>query len=168
MTSSSGVLLAAYVLALIALGWPLGRFIANVLEGRRTFLTPLLGPLERLCYRIAGVRPDEEMTWRGYAGATLAFNAAGLLLVYAVQRLQAWLPLNPQHLGPVSADSAFNTAVSFATNTNWQGYGGETTMSYFSQMVALAVQNFVSAAAGIAVMAALIRGIARRTSETLG
>jgi K+-transporting ATPase ATPase A chain len=160
--------LALYVAVLVLLAWPLGHFMAAVLEGRRTFLSPLLGPLERLCYRCAGVRPDEEMTWRRYAAGVLAFNAVGLLAVYALQRLQGWLPLNPQHLGAVSPDSAFNTAVSFATNTNWQGYAGETTLSSLTQMLGLAVQNFVSAASGIAVLAALIRGLARRTSATLG
>jgi K+-transporting ATPase ATPase A chain len=114
------------------------------------------------------VNPGEEMGWKRYAFATLAFNAAGLIVVYALQRVQAWLPLNPQHLAPVSWDSAFNTAVSFATNTNWQGYGGETTMSYATQMLGLTVQNFVSAASGIAVMAAVIRGLARRSTSTIG
>ena len=168
MTPHSGFLLALYLAALLGLAWPLGQYMAAVLEGRRTFLSPLLGPIERLCYRLAGIAPDQEMTWKTYTWATLAFNAAGLLVVYALQRLQGWLPLNPQHLGPVSVDSSFNTAVSFATNTNWQGYGGETTMSYFTQMLGLTVQNFVSAASGIAVMAALIRGMARRSTDRIG
>src|SRR5262245_46585223 len=142
--------------------------MANVLEGRKTFLSGALGPLERLCYRLAGVRADEEMNWKRYAFAALTFNGAGLLVVYVLQRFQAWLPLNPQHLAAVTAHSSFNTAVSFSTNTNWQGYGGETTMSYFTQMLGLAVQNFVSAASGIAVMAALIRGLARHETRGLG
>jgi K+-transporting ATPase ATPase A chain len=168
MTHHGWVLLVAYLVVLIGLAWPLGQFMAAVLEGRRHVLSGLFGPIERVCYRAAGVRHDEEMTWRGYALATLVFNLVGLLVVYLLQRLQGWLPLNPQHLGAVTPDSAFDTAVSFATNTNWQGYGGETTMSYFTQMIGLAVQNFVSAATGIAVMAAVIRGIARRTTDTLG
>ena len=163
MTPHAWTLLIAYVAILILLAWPLGGYIASVLEGRRHLLS-WLSPVERLCYRVAGVRPDQEMTWRRYALAALAFNAVGLLVVYGLQRLQAWLPLNPQHLGAITPDSSFNTAVSFATNTNWQGYGGESTMSYLTQMLGLAVQNFVSAASGIAVMAAVIRGIARRTS----
>jgi len=161
MTVHAWTLLIAYVAILILLAWPLGGFIAAVLEGRRHLLS-WLSPVERLCYRVAGVRPDQEMTWRGYALAALAFNAVGLLAVYGLQRLQAWLPLNPQRLGAITPDSAFNTAVSFATNTNWQGYGGESTMSYLTQMLGLAVQNFVSAASGIAVMAAVTRGLARR------
>jgi K+-transporting ATPase ATPase A chain len=168
MTTHGWTLLIAYLAILTACGWPLGLYMADVLEGRRTFLSGLLGPIERVCYRLAGARPEEEMSWRRYAMSFLAFNAVGLLVVYALQRLQAWLPLNPQHLGPVTADSSFNTAVSFATNTNWQGYGGETTMSYLTQMAGLSVQNFVSAATGIAVLAAVIRGIARRTATTLG
>jgi len=167
MTAHAWTLLIAYVAILTLLAWPLGTFIASVLEGRRHAFS-WLAPVERLCYRLAGVRPEQEMTWRGYALATLAFNAAGMLFVYALQRLQAWLPLNPQGLGAITPDSAFNTAVSFATNTNWQGYGGETTMSYLTQMLGLAVQNFVSAASGIAVMAAVIRALARRSSATIG
>ena len=128
----------------------------------------VLGPIERLLYRIGGVRPEVEMKWTTYAGAMLVFNLFGFIAVYAIQRLQHLLPLNPQGLGPVSPDSAFNTAVSFATNTNWQGYGGETTMSYLTQMLALTVQNFVSAATGMAVLLALIRGLSRRQSETIG
>jgi K+-transporting ATPase ATPase A chain len=161
-------LLIGYVAVLTVLAWPLGRFMADVLEGRRTFLAGLLGPIERLCYRVAGVRPSEEMNWKQYAGATVAFNGVGLLVVYLLQRLQGWLPLDPQHLGAVSAHSSFNTAVSFATNTNWQDYGGETTMSYLTQMVGLSVQNFVSAASGIAVMVAVVRGIARHETDRLG
>jgi K+-transporting ATPase ATPase A chain len=168
MSSHGWALLIVYTAVLIGCAWPLGHFMANVLDGRRTFLTRWLGWLERLCYRVAGVDPSREMKWMPYAFAAIAFNAVGLLAVYLLQRLQGWLPLNPQHLKAVSADSAFNTAVSFATNTNWQGYGGETTMSYLTQMLGLAVQNFVSAATGIAVLAAVIRGLARRTTDTLG
>jgi K+-transporting ATPase ATPase A chain len=128
----------------------------------------VLGPIERLIYRCCGVRVTDEMGWKTYAVAMLLFNLAGLLVVYGLQRLQGVLPLNPQGLGAVTPDSSFNTAASFATNTNWQGYGGETTMSYLTQMLALTVQNFVSAAAGIATLAAFIRGFARRSAGTIG
>jgi potassium-transporting ATPase potassium-binding subunit len=159
---------AFYLVVLLLAAKPLGTYMARILEGERTWASRLLGPLERACYRVAGVNPTEEMTWRRYAGAMLAFNVLGLLAVYAIQRLQHTLPLNPQKLGPVTPDSAFNTAVSFATNTNWQGYGGETTMSYLTQMLGLTVQNFVSAATGIAVLTAFIRGFTRRSSGTIG
>jgi len=147
---------------------PLGAFMARVLEGQRTWLSPVIGPIERLCYRAAGVDPTREMGWKRYAAAMVLFNAAGLAVVYALQRLQPLLPLNPQHFPAVTPDSAFNTAVSFATNTNWQGYSGETTMSYLTQMLGLAVQNFVSAASGIAVLAAFVRGFSRHSSATIG
>jgi K+-transporting ATPase ATPase A chain len=153
---------------LIGLAVPLGIFIASVLEGRRTFMHPVLGPIERLCYRLGGVRPDDEMTWKRYAAGFLLFNAVGLVAVYVLQRTQGMLPFNPQALPGTTADSAFNTAVSFATNTNWQGYGGETTMSGLTQMLGLTVQNFLSAASGIAVLAALIRGFARASVATVG
>ena len=157
-----------YVVVLLALAKPLGEFMARALAGERTFLTPALGWLERLTYKASGVDPRREMRWTEYAAVTLIFNLVGLLVVYLVQRIQGVLPLNPAELGAVSSDSSWNTAVSFATNTNWQGYGGESTMSYFTQMVALAVQNFVSAATGIAVLAALIRGFARKQVSTIG
>jgi K+-transporting ATPase ATPase A chain len=159
---------ALYIVVLLALAKPLGEFMARVLAGERTFLTPALGWLERLTYKASGVDPQREMRWTEYAAVTLIFNLVGLLLVYLIQRTQALLPLNPAQLGAVSPDSSWNTAVSFASNTNWQGYGGESTMSYFTQMVALAVQNFVSAATGIAVLAALIRGFARKQVTTIG
>jgi K+-transporting ATPase ATPase A chain len=157
-----------YVVVLLALAKPLGEFMARVLAGERTFLTPALGWLERLTYKASGVDPQREMRWTEYAAATLTFNLVGLLVVYLIQRLQGVLPLNPADLSAVSPDSSWNTAVSFATNTNWQGYGGESTMSYFTQMVALAVQNFVSAATGIAVLVALIRGFVRKQAATIG
>jgi K+-transporting ATPase ATPase A chain len=160
--------IALYVVVLLLAVKPLGRYMAKVLEGKRTVLSPVLGWLERLCYRAGGVSPEQEMTWKRYAVAMLLFNMAGLFVVYALQRFQHLLPLNPQKLGAVTPDSAFNTAVSFATNTNWQGYGGETTMSYLTQMVGLTVQNFVSAATGIAVLAAFVRGFARRSTDTIG
>ena len=128
----------------------------------------MLGPVERLTYRLAGVRADDEMDWKRYAVAVIWFSLIGVLFVYALQRLQGFLPLNPQDLGAVSPDSSFNTAVSFVTNTNWQGYGGESTMSYLSQMLGLAVQNFVSAATGMAVLVAFIRGFVRKKMGTVG
>ena len=160
--------LVFYIVVLLALAKPLGSFMAKVYEGEHTFLDPVLRPIERLIYRLSGVKPDEDMNWKTYAVAMMLFNILGLLAVYAIQRLQAFLPLNPQGLGAVSPDSSWNTAVSFATNTNWQGYGGEVTMSYLSQMLALTTQNFVSAATGMAVVIALIRGIARHTAKGIG
>jgi K+-transporting ATPase ATPase A chain len=168
MTANGYLQLAFYLVVLIALAKPLGAFMARVYEGERTFLDPALKPLENLVYRLCGVRADEGMTWKTYAVATLLFNAAGLVVLYLLQRLQGALPLNPQGFGAVSWHSSFNTAASFASNTNWQGYGGETTMSYLTQMLGLAVQNFVSAASGMAVMVALIRGMRGRKSETIG
>ena len=160
--------LALYIVVLLALAKPLGAYMARVYEGKRLALERVLGWLERLIYRICGVTPTVEMGWKGYAVAMMLFNLVGLLAVYLLQRFQGGLPLNPQGFGAVSADSSFNTAVSFATNTNWQGYGGETTMSYLTQMLGLTVQNFVSAAAGMATLAALIRGLARRSAQTIG
>jgi K+-transporting ATPase ATPase A chain len=157
-----------YVVVLLLLAKPLGEFFAKVLTGERTFLTPALGWLERLTYKASGVDPAREMRWTQYALAALLFNVFGLLLLYLLQRSQGLLPLNPAGLGAVSPDSSWNTAVSFATNTNWQGYGGESTMSYLSQMLGLAVQNFVSAATGIAVLAALARAFSRRSAGTIG
>jgi potassium-transporting ATPase potassium-binding subunit len=157
-----------YLVALLALASPLGVFMARVYQGEKTFLIRILGPLERFLYRAAGVDEREEMDWKRYAIAALLFNFLGLLVVYALQRLQHLLPLNPAKIGAVSPDLSFNTAVSFATNTNWQSYGGETTLSYLTQMLGLTVQNFVSAAAGMAVAAAFIRGLARKTAATIG
>jgi K+-transporting ATPase ATPase A chain len=161
MNIFSWLQLIFYMLVLIALAKPIGAFMARVYQGERTFLDPLLRPVEKLFYRLSGVRPDEEMNWKVYALAMLLFNGLGLLVVYALQRLQGFLPLNPLGFGAVSPDSSWNTAVSFATNTNWQGYGGETTMSYLTQMAALTVQNFVSAATGMAIVIAMIRGLVR-------
>ena len=168
MTGNEILQIAFYLVVLLALAKPIGAYMARVYEGRPFGLDRMLGWLERLVYRAAGVVAQAEMGWKTYALTLLVFNLAGLLTVYALQRLQGVLPLNPAGLGAVSPDSAFNTAVSFATNTNWQGYGGETTMSYLTQMLALTVQNFVSAATGMAVAVALIRGFARRTAETIG
>jgi K+-transporting ATPase ATPase A chain len=168
MTFFEWLQIGLYLLVLILLVKPLGAYIARVYQGERVFLTPAVGPIERFIYRIAGQRPDEEMDWKTYAYATLLFNFAGLLLVYTLQRLQSALPFNPQDLASVKPDLAFNTAVSFATNTNWQSYGGETTMSYLTQMVGLTVQNFISAATGIAILVALIRGFVRHSARTIG
>ncbi len=163
--SGMGLLqIVIYFAVLTALAVPLGGFMARVYAGERTFLSPVLGPVERLIYRASGVRVDDDMHWKRYALAALVFNLLGALAVYALQRLQGMLPLNPQDLGAVSPDSSFNTAVSFATNTNWQGYGGESTMSYLTQMLGLNVQNFLSAATGMAVLVAFIRGFVRRQS----
>src|SRR5438094_2022205 len=168
MKANGTIQLLFYLVVLLALAKPLGAYMARVYEGRPFGLDRVLGRLERFIYRLAGVRPGEEMGWKAYAIAMLLFNAAGLLVVYALQRVQGVLPLNPQGFGAVSADSSFNTAASFATNTNWQGYGGESTMSYLTQMIGLTVQNFLSAATGMAVLVALIRGFARRTAQTIG
>jgi len=157
-----------YFAVLSALAWPLGRFMARVYLGEPTLLSPVLGPVERLLYRLAGVNAEDEMGWKRYAVAVLISNLLGALAVYALQRLQGFLPLNPQDFGAVSPDSSFNTAVSFATNTNWQGYGGESTMSYLTQMLGLNVQNFVSAATGMAVLVAFVRGLMRRQSTAIG
>jgi len=152
----------------IACAKPLGKYIANVMEGRDTFASRIGRPLERLIYRMCGTDPSQEMTWSHYAVALLAFNLLGALIVYGLQRLQPWLPLNPQHLSAVSADSSFNTAVSFVTNTNWQGYTGESTMSYLTQMAGLTVQNYLSAATGLVVAVALIRGFIRHSTDRIG
>ncbi len=168
MNVYSWVQVISYLAVLIALAKPLGAFMARVYQGERTFLDPVLRPVERLIYRLARVDPAEDMNWKVYAIAVMVFNVLGVLVVYALQRLQGSLPLNPAGLGAVSPDSSWNTAVSFATNTNWQGYGGETTMTYLTQMLALAVQNFVSAATGMAVLIAMIRGIARHQTKGVG
>jgi len=168
MTFNGILQIAFFIVVLLALARPLGAFMARVFQRERTFLDPVLGPVERFIYRLARINPDEEMDWKANAVAMLLFNVVGLFVVYALQRLQQYLPFNPQSLGAVSPDSSFNTAVSFATNTNWQGYGGETTMSYLTQMAGLTVQNFVSAAGGMAVLALFIRGIARHSMKTLG
>jgi len=160
--------LGLYLLVLLLLAKPLGLYMAAVYEERATRAQRIGGPLEQWIYRGAGVDPSRDMGWVEYASAMLWFNLAGTLAVYAIQRLQQWLPLNPQAMGAVSADSAFNTAVSFATNTNWQGYAGEATMSYLTQMLALGVQNFVSAATGMAVLVALARGFIRKEARGIG
>ncbi|WP_200627663.1 potassium-transporting ATPase subunit KdpA [Pseudomonas sp. LAM2023] len=161
------LLLAFFAIVLLPAPW-LGRFYYKVMEGQRTWLSPVLGPVEQACYRLAGVRSSQEQNWRQYSLALLAFNLAGFLLLFTVLLLQGYLPLNPQHLPGQEWSLAFNTAVSFVTNTNWQAYSGEASVSYLSQMLGLTVQNFVSAATGLAVLVALCRGIARRSATTLG
>jgi K+-transporting ATPase ATPase A chain len=159
---------AVYLVLLLALTPPLGRYMARVYAGDRHFLSPVLGPVERLIYQACAVDASAEQSWSRYALGMLAFNACGLVLLYGILRLQAWLPLNPAELPAMSWHVAFNTAVSFVTNTNWQSYGGESTLSYFSQMAGLTVQNFVSAATGMAVAIALVRGFARGSAATVG
>jgi potassium-transporting ATPase potassium-binding subunit len=157
-----------YFVVLLGLAKPLGWYMARVYEGRPCGVDKIFSPVERLIYRLCGVRHTDEMDWKAYGIAMLLFNAAGLLTLYLLQRIQGFLPLNPAALGMVGPDLAFNTAASFATNTNWQSYGGETTLSYLTQMLGLTVQNFVSAATGMAILVALIRGLARRNAQTIG
>lgn len=157
-----------YLTVLLLLVKPLGNYMANVYENKRLFLDPILAPVERFIYRASGIDSKSEMNWKTYAIAMLLFNAIGLFFVYFLQRFQGVLFMNPQGLAAVTPDSSWNTAVSFASNTNWQGYGGETTMSYLTQMLGLTVQNFVSAATGMAVLVALIRGIVRHTTKEIG
>ncbi|RST45059.1 potassium-transporting ATPase subunit KdpA [Variovorax sp. DXTD-1] len=159
MTASAWTLLALFLAVLVLLAWPVGKFLAALCDGR---LPRWMQRIEAPLYKLAGTTPEQSMHWLRYAFALLAFNAVGAIFLYALQRLQGWLPLNPAGMGAVSPDSAFNTAVSFVSNTNWQGYGGESTMSYLTQMLGLTVQNFFSAATGIAVAFALVRGFARR------
>jgi K+-transporting ATPase ATPase A chain len=173
MSANGWLQIGLYLVVLLLLVKPLGAFMAAVFSetpdrNEMNWIRRIGAPVERLLYRIAGVRASEDMSWKRYAVAMLMFNVLGLLVVYLLQRVQQWLPLNPQHFDAVSPDSAMNTAISFATNTNWQGYGGETTMSYLTQMLGLAVQNFLSAATGIAVLIALIRGFVRRTAQGIG
>jgi potassium-transporting ATPase potassium-binding subunit len=157
-----------YFVVLLVLVKPLGLYMARIYSGESTPLHRLIEPLERWMYRICGIRPEGEMTWQEYAMALLLFNAAGAFLLYLILRSQAFLPLNPQRIPAVAPDLAFNTAVSFVTNTNWQSYAGETAMSYLAQMMGLTVQNFVSAASGMAALAAFIRGLRRSLSQTIG
>ena len=159
--------LAIYLIVLLVLSVPLGWYIARVMEGKSA-VNRVFGGIEHFFYRLCGIRADADMGWKQYALALLLFNIIGMFVVYALQRLQLWLPLNPAGMANVSADSSFNTAVSFVTNTNWQGYVGESTMSYLTQMLALSVQNFFSAATGTAVAFALIRGFARHSSKSIG
>lgn len=157
-----------YLVTVILLAKPLGIYMARVYEGKPAGLNVLLGPVERWIYRLSGIHPETGMSWKGYAGAMMLFNGIGIVVVYALQRLQAYLPLNPMSMPGIPPHLAFNTAISFATNTNWQSYGGEMTLSYLTQMVGLTVQNFVSAATGMAVLVALIRGFIQKKAETIG
>ncbi|MER3461261.1 MAG: potassium-transporting ATPase subunit A, partial [candidate division GAL15 bacterium] len=168
MHAAGLVQILLFIGILVALTKPLGAYMARVFQGEPTWLRPLLSPLERAIYRLSGVDPSAEQRWTGYAAAALLFSLAGMVLLYLLQRVQGLLPLNPQGFGPVAPDLAFNTAASFTTNTNWQAYAGESTMSYLTQMAGLAVQNFVSAATGIAVAVAFIRGLARRSVDAIG
>ncbi len=168
MTGIGWLQAAVFFIVVLALTKPLGSYMARVFAGERIWLTPVLAPLERLVYRLCGVREDEEMTWYVYALSMLAFSLVGLVYLYVLLRTQRWLPLNPQHIGNMAPDLAWNTAVSFTTNTNWQFYSGETAMSYLAQMAGLAWHNFVSAAAGIAIAVAVVRGLVRTTVKTLG
>ena len=157
-----------YFVVLLGLTKPLGWYMAQVYEGRSCGLDRIFSPIERLLYRLCKIDPARDMSWKTYAMAMLLFNAAGMLFLYALQRVQGLLPLNPAGLGMVAPDLAFNTAASFASNTNWQSYGGESTLSQLTQMLGLTVQNFASAATGMAILAALIRGLARRNAQTIG
>ncbi|WP_444542287.1 potassium-transporting ATPase subunit KdpA [Deefgea rivuli] len=168
MDANAVLQLGLYLTVLLVLAWPLSLLITRVMVGNIPLGLKLLRPLERGFYRLAGVKPEAEQKWQSYALGLLLFNILGVLAVYLLQRMQGGLPLNPQAMSGVSADSAFNTAISFVTNTNWQGYAGEGTMSYLTQMLGLAVQNFLSAASGIAVAIALIRGFARKSATTIG
>ncbi len=168
MTVNGWLQIAAFFVVLFLLTKPVGVFMTRVFEREKTFLDPLLRPIERLIYRLTGIEEQREMDWKEYTVAMLLFSAVSMLVLYAIERLQYWLPWNPQHFTGVEPHLAFNTAASFTTNTNWQNYGGESTMSYFTQMAGLAYHNFASAGVGIALAIALIRGIARRESKTIG
>jgi potassium-transporting ATPase potassium-binding subunit len=171
VTGQAWFMLALFLAVLFALSFPLAAYMARIGDLNKAGYTPIggwVGGFERLLYRAAGIDAKQDMSWARYAVVLLLFNAFGALAVYLLQRVQIWLPLNPQHVANITPDSSFNTAISFATNTNWQGYSGESTMSYLTQMLALTVQNFLSAATGIAVAFALIRGFARRSAQGIG
>jgi K+-transporting ATPase ATPase A chain len=169
MNTSGWLQLALFVGALALITKPMGLYLMRVLDPKgKTWLDPVIRPVERLSYWVMGVRADQEQTWRQYTWAMLLFSLVSCVFTYAILRLQNFLPLNPQGLAALTPHLAFNTAVSFTTNTNWQSYGGESTMSYLSQMVALVIHNFCSAATGIAIAAALVRGIARHSTQLLG
>ncbi len=168
MTTSAIIQFVAFLIVLVLITKPMGILLTRVFNSERTFLTPMFGGLERLIYRICGIDPTKEMKWTGYSAALLIFSAVSGLVLYGILRLQQFLPWNPQHFGAVAPDLSFNTAMSFTTNTNWQAYSGETTMSYFTQMAGLAFHNFASAAMGIAIAAAVVRGFVRSSVQTLG
>ncbi len=168
MTAHGWFQIGLYLILLLAITKPMGVYMARVFSGEKTFMDPVVRPVERLLYRLTGVDETHEMRWTEYAIAMLLLSVVSMVLLYVIMRVQQWLPWNPQHFGAVAPDSAFNTAASFTTNTNWQAYSGETTMSYFTQMAGLAYHNFLSAAVGIALAIAVIRGIARREMQTIG
>jgi K+-transporting ATPase ATPase A chain len=168
MSANGWIQIGLFCLAIIVCVKPLGLYMAKLFEGERTFLSPYLAPVERGIYRLCGIKPDEEQHWTSYTIAMLAFSIAGFVSLYLMQRLQAVLPFNPQGMDATTPDLSFNTAISFITNTNWQSYGGESTLGYLVQMLGLTVHNFVSAATGIALALALIRGFARRSAKTVG
>jgi K+-transporting ATPase ATPase A chain len=168
VTLNSVVQVLLFLALVLLITKPIGLYMTRIFAGERTWLSPVLVPVERFLYRLAGVNPEEEQNWIGYVISILLFSVVGMLLLYLLERMQQWLPFNPQHLGPVEQTLAFNTAASFTTNTNWQFYTGEQTMSYLTQMVGLAFHNFVSAAVGIVLAVALVRGLARRSAQTLG
>src|SRR5579872_3956771 len=168
MTAIGWMQALLFFLVILALTKPLGLYMTRVFNGERTWLSPVFVPVERLIYRLGGVHAGEEMPWYAYALSMLAFSLVGFAYLYVLLRTQKWLPLNPQHFENMAPDLAWNTAISFLTNTNWQFYSGESTMSYLSQMAGLAWHNFVSASAGMAIAIALIRGIVRIDKSTLG
>src|SRR6476661_4935295 len=168
MTVNGWLQIIVYLAVILALTKPIGVFMTRVFNRERTFLDPVLRPVERLLYRLTLVDEEHEMRWTEYAFSMLLFSGVSMLVLYLIERVQQWLPLNPQKFAAVGPDLAFNTAASFTTNTNWQNYGGEATMSYLTQMAGLAYHNFASAAVGIALAIAFIRGIARREKETIG
>src|SRR5579883_2904800 len=168
VTLNSVLQVVIFLIVLLLITKPLGLYMTKVFAGEKTWLTPAFAPVERLFYKLSGVNPEEEQKWTGYVIAMLIFSVVGMLLLYLMQRTQQWLPLNPQGMSNVEPGLAFNTAASFTTNTNWQNYSGETTMSYLTQMMGLAFHNFASAATGIVLAVALIRGLARRSAQTLG
>jgi len=168
MTANGWLQIVVYLAVILAVTKPVGVFMARVFNRERTFLDPVLRPVERLLYRLTLVDEEHDMRWTEYAFSMLLFSGVSMLVLYLIERVQQWLPLNPQKLAAVVPDLAFNTAASFTTNTNWQNYGGEATMSYLTQMAGLAYHNFASAAVGIALAIAFIRGIARREKETIG
>ena len=168
MTANGWFQIGLYLLLLLAITKPMGVYMARVFSGEKTFMDPMLRPVERLLYRVTGVDETHEMRWTEYATAMLLLSVVSMILLYIILRVQQWLPWNPQHFGAVAPDLAFNTAASFTTNTNWQVYSGESAMSYFTQMAGLAYHNFLSAATGIALAIAVIRGIARKEMQTLG
>ena len=168
MNTSAWMEIVLFFAVLLVLVKPLGWYMARIYNGQPCGINRLCAPIENVLYRLSGIRPEQEMTWQTYAFAMLVFNGLGVVVVYLLQRGQGWLPLNPQHLPAVAPDLAFNTAVSFGTNTNWQAYSGESTLSYLTQMLGLNVQNFVSAASGMAVLVTLIRGLTRKSTETIG